>query len=189
MGKDFGEEQTMAKRKSEPVTGQSPILADLLARIDRWLSKHRKRYYKALLPGASPAECEALAKALGRPLPDELHTWLTWHDGQSEEEPGAFVESWRLMSSAEIALTWQGDDSPELARDKSNVPFLHDEQGDYVCLTLAETAVPVREVWRGQEDSSVVAASLTAWVTDFVTALEAGAYKEDRERGGFHRAS
>jgi hypothetical protein len=69
------------------------------------------------------------------------------------------------------------------------VPFLDDYQDDYVCLDPTRPGNPVREVWRGTTEHPVAAPSLTAWVAGLLQGVEAGAYAEDPERGGFHRKS
>jgi cell wall assembly regulator SMI1 len=178
----------MGKRARKAADKGAAGLTELLERSDRWLSKHRKRYFKGLRPGASAAECAALEKALGRPLPDELRTWLNWHNGQDPDLIGAFVDSFALMSSEDIARA-----ARELQTDKEEgwqpewIPFLDDGQGDYLCLDPGPKGTPVREFWRGGEEAPIAAPSLTAWVERFVTDLEAGRYHEDPERGDFSR--
>ena len=73
-------------------------LDDLLARLDRWLSKHRRGYFKGLRPGATSKELAALEKELGRELPDELRRWLSWHNSQRGSN-GAYYEAFNLMST------------------------------------------------------------------------------------------
>ena len=47
----------------------------LLSRLDHWLNMSRERFQEALQPGATAAECDALAAALGKPLPEELRAF------------------------------------------------------------------------------------------------------------------
>src|SRR5438874_3957974 len=100
-------------------------LAALLQRIDRWLKKHRRNYYQALAPGMSDEDAQALEKALGKPTPDELRTWLRWHNGQGDEIVGSFVESFNLMSAGQIieAKKELGADPPA-GWKKAWIPFL-----------------------------------------------------------------
>lgn len=165
-----------------------PAAADkmtvLLARLDQWLNAHRERFQQALLPGATTAELDALAAELGKPLPDELRALLMWHNGQNPDVPGAFEQSWILMSTEEIAdAKKELDDHPHEGWQKNWLPFLDDDNGDYRCLDLRSPGCPVLECWRGRADHPVIAPSLTAWLESFVTALERGAYAEDPERG------
>ena len=156
----------------------------LLARLDQWLNAERERFKQALQPGATTAECDALTAELSRPLPEELRVLLMWHNGQNPDVPGAFEQSWILMSSDEIAEAKKElDDHPHDGWQKNWLPFLGDDNGDYLCLDLGSSGCPVLECWRGRADHPVVAPSLSAWLEAFVTALERGAYAEDPERG------
>jgi cell wall assembly regulator SMI1 len=184
------EEQSAAPAPAAaPPAGQeSSNLADLLARVDKWLATHRPRFHKALKPGATASECDTLAAALGGKLPGELRTWLMWHNGQDAEVMGAFEENWNLLSVQEITEAKKDlDAQPHEGWQKTWVPFLDDDNGDYLCLDTGSEKPPVRECWRGKSDHPEAAPSLTKWVADFLAALEKGSYTEDPERGSFHR--
>ncbi len=156
----------------------------LLARLDQWLNTHRERFQQALQPGATAAECHALSAALGKPLPEELCALLTWHNGQNPDVPGAFERNWMLMSTDDIAEAKKElDAQPHEGWHKNWIPFLDDDNGNYLCLDLGSPGSPVRECWRGRADHPVAAPSLTAWLETFVGALERGEYAEDPERG------
>lgn len=156
----------------------------LLARLDQWLNDQRERFQQALQPGATAAQCDALAAEAGKPLPEELRALLMWHNGQNPDVPGAFEENWVLMSTEEIAdAKKELDEHPHEGWQKNWLPFLDDDNGDYRCLDLGSPGCPVLECWRGRADHPVVAPSLSAWLESFVTALEHGAYAEDPERG------
>jgi cell wall assembly regulator SMI1 len=165
-------------------------LAVLLARLDRWLAAHRQRYHRGLLPGATAQELSGLQHALGRPVPDELRTWLSWHNGQSDQVFGALEENWHPMSTADITEAKKELDAEgHKGWQRGWVPFLDDDSGNYLCLDAGQAGGPVRECWRGQAEHAVVAASLADWVQRLVTGLEQGAYAEDSERGSMHRSS
>jgi cell wall assembly regulator SMI1 len=173
---------------SSPVPRTSASDADkmmvLLARLDQWLNTERERFQQALRPGATTAECDALAADLGRPLPEELRALLMWHNGQNPDVPGAFEQNWILMSTDEIAEAKKElDDHPHEGWHSHFLPFLGDDNGDYLCLDASSPGCPVLECWRGRAGHPVVAPSLSAWLEAFVTALERGAYAEDPERG------
>jgi cell wall assembly regulator SMI1 len=156
----------------------------LLARLDQWVNSKRERFQQALRPGATAAECDALAAELGKPLPEELRALLMWHNGQNPDVPGAFEQNWLLMNTEEIAEAKKElDDHPHEGWQSNWLPFLDDDSGDYRCLDLGSPGCPVLECWRGRTDHPVVAPSLAAWLDSFVTALERGAYAEDPERG------
>jgi len=162
-------------------------LPELLARVDQWLAKRRRRFAKALRPGATPAEIAALQSDLGHALPDELRVWLAWHNGQDPDVFGAFESNWSLLSTKQIA-----DVKKELDAQASPnwnaawIPFLCDD-GNSVCIDTRQPGFPVRECWPSTSQHAIVAPSLTAWVTDFLAALERGEYVEDPERGTFYR--
>jgi cell wall assembly regulator SMI1 len=164
-------------------------LPSLLARLDRWLSQHRKRYHDGLRPGAGPERLEHLERELGRPLPDELRAWLGWHDGQSDELIGALVETWTPLSAEQIAQQWREQQQEKPPGWKAEwIPLLDDTQGDLVVLDPTQPGHPLREVWSGRDDHPVTAPSLLAWLADFVRDVEAGRYREDTERGEFRKA-
>jgi cell wall assembly regulator SMI1 len=156
----------------------------LLDRLERWLKKHRRRFVKGLNPGATPEEL----KALGDKAPPELRELLAWRNGQDSGFVGKFEQDWLLMSCEQIveAKRYLEEDAA-LGWKKEWVPFLDDDQGDYVCLDTAKSPAPVREFWMGQPELPPVASALAEWLEKIVTALEAGEYEEDPERGTFYR--
>ncbi len=173
--------------------GQAPAssgrCAEVLSRLERWISRHRRRYHEGLLLGASAAELDALQADLRLPLPAELRALLAWHNGQSDDFVGNLEQNWNLMSAERIR-----DAKKELDADARRtgwqaawVPFLDDDSGDYLCLDTTQPGTPVREFWQGRTEHAVVAPSLTAWLEDFVATVERGGYVQDSERGSFSR--
>jgi cell wall assembly regulator SMI1 len=159
-----------------------------LTRLDHWLKTHRHRYHHGLLPGATPAELDALQAALGRPLPEELRTWLTWHNGQDPDVPGGLEENWIPMGTTDIAeVKKELDAEAHAGWHKEWIPFLDNDNDSFLCLDPTQPGCAVRECWKGKEDHPVAAPSLAAWVEHVVTGLEQGKYTEDPERGSMHR--
>lgn len=174
-------------RKSAPALQGDKVL-DALRRIDAWLAKHRKRFHAGLLPGTSDADLAALAAALSKPLPEKLRTLLNWHNGQDADVYGGFERSFSLMSAQQIAETFKAlEAEPRNGWKPGLIPFLDDDQDDYVCLDTTQPAMSVVECWRGQTAPIAAAPSLTAWLESFATAIEKGEYLEDPERGSFQR--
>jgi len=167
---------------------QSRKRANALSRLEAWLKRHRPRYYRALLPRATAAVLDALPTRLGIPLPADLRRLLAWHNGQRADFPGKFEQDWRLMSAEEIvaAKSEMDSDGPD-GWDPTWIPFLDDDAGDYLFLDSREPNGPVRAFWLGQRQQPIVSPSLSAWLEDFVAALERGEYVEDPERGTFMR--
>jgi cell wall assembly regulator SMI1 len=185
------QEQEVSGHSGRQGAGSAPPagnLAQALNRLDDWLKKHRARYSKALLPPATAEQLKALQDVLGQALPPELHAWLAWHNGQNPDVPGALEENWRPMSTTDIAQAKRELDAEgHPGWDRSWIPFLDDDNDDYLCLDPGQPGCPVRECWRGKAEHGVVAPSLAAWVGQFLSGLEQGKYVEDPERGGFHR--
>jgi cell wall assembly regulator SMI1 len=157
-----------------------------LIRLDRWLARHRQRYRAGMLPGASPGDLDDLQKKINFSLPDDLRTWLGWHNGQEPDLVGHFLENWDLMSSAEIAEVKQALDADRDSKtgwQKAWIPFLDDDQGDYIVLDTSRTPPVVRAFVPGAAKHPELASSLQAWLDQYVRALEQGDYVEDTERG------
>jgi cell wall assembly regulator SMI1 len=180
--------------EATPASAQGDDLRGLLDRLERWLAKHRPRFLASLRPGANEVELHQLEAQLKLPVPAELRTLLAWHDGQGDEPAGRFEENWLLMSTDGILAAKPDLDAAAVGNGKGTgwrpewIPVLDDDSGDYLCLDTAQPGAPVRGFWLGKDEHSAVAPSLTAWVKDFVTAVEAGQYHEDPERGTFLRS-
>ncbi|MFM7150706.1 MAG: SMI1/KNR4 family protein, partial [Gemmataceae bacterium] len=165
-------------------------LAGVLRRLDVWLAKNRPGFHQALLPGASPAELDALRTVLGGNLSEDLSTLLSWHNGQGDDFSGCFYESFNLMNTAQIAASWQ-DRHARGDKDWNSawIPFLDDYQDDLLVVDPTTNKCGVREVWRGRTDHPIIADSLASWLEGFVKDVEAQRFVEDPERGEFMRVS
>ena len=173
---------------SKPPVSETPLLRGLLARLEAWLAKNRKRFLAGLQPPASDADLSALEAALKKPLPDALRTLLSWRNGQGEDVVGYFEDRWVLMRSAMIAEAKPGldADAKETGWQPAWIPFLDDDQGDYLCLDTSQSPPLVRMFMLGElgeKQHAIVAPSLSAWLTTFVENLGKGRYVEDPERG------
>jgi cell wall assembly regulator SMI1 len=192
-GKSAEETPQPAAAPGQPPAQESSHSSDLhalLGRLDHWLADHRHRYHEGLLAPARPEDLSALEQNLGRPVSDDLRTWLTWHNGQNDQAFGALEENWHPMSATEIAeVKKELDGEGHPGWQRSWVPFLDDDAGNYLCLDTGQAGEPVRACWRGKANHEVVAPSLTDWVRRLVTGLEQGAYTEDPERGSMHRSA
>ncbi len=174
---------------SGPAAG--PDMKQILGRLEPWLAKHRRHFLEALLPGAAPADLDALQNRLGIPLPASLRALLAWHNGQSTDSIARFEQDWSLMSAEQIAAAKQALDGsggdPAQGWQPAWIPFLDNDAGDYLCLDAGQPGAPVRAFWLGKAEHPVVAPSLEAWLNDVVAAMERGEYHEDPERGSFLR--
>ena len=173
---------------SAPAAPSAGGVQALLGRLEKWLHQHRRRYLEGLLPGAGAEELNATQAALGVPLPQDLRTLLSWHNGQSGEFIGHLENNWDLMSAGRIVeakRAMDGGDRAQSGWQPAWVPFLEDDAGNYLILDTSQPAAPVRECWQGNPDHSVAAPSLAAWLEQFVGGVEQGRYHEDPERGTF----
>jgi cell wall assembly regulator SMI1 len=168
----------------KPATG----LSAALARFDAWLKAHRPAFFATLKKGAADADIHKLAKQLGRPVPEELATWLCWHDGQDADVPAALVGAFTLIDHEEAADAYRdrtaGMEGPWNA---GWLPFLDDFNGSLICLDTTRPGVPVIEVWRGRDSANDAAPSLEVWVQTLLADFETGKYVEDAERGHYHK--
>jgi cell wall assembly regulator SMI1 len=173
------------------VTSDNSELAGLLAELDTWLEEHRPGFHEGLARGASARDLEKLAEVLGGPVPADLQTWLRWHNGQGDGEMGSLVGAFNLLSAAEIAeiLREHKENPGDTPWRIGWIPLLDDFQGDTVCLDSSHDDLPVLEIWSGQDEPTRTAASLTAWVRQFLTDCRAGKYIEEPERGEFLKRS
>jgi cell wall assembly regulator SMI1 len=166
-------------------------LADVLPRLDAWLVRHRPTYHAALNLGATAEELAALERSLGQPLPEELRTWLGWHNGQKEGFHGAFVESFYLLGTERIASLARSIREEDAVAGWNNawIPLLASDQEDLIVLDTAGPGRPLREVWQGNDAHDVTAKSLADWAENLLKDFEANRYVEDPERGELMRVN
>jgi cell wall assembly regulator SMI1 len=190
--------ETLRKGAPPKPAGETPAVSGydrtraLLRRLEHWLAENRRHYLKGLRPGASPADLEALQTDIDTPLPEDLQALLGWHNGQCDDNLARFEQDWLLMGTGEIVAAKKVLDAgagltPGQGWQRAWIPFLDNDQGDYVCLDTSQAGAPVREYWQDRTDHPVVAPSLADWLEDVVNAIERGGYHEDPERGSFLR--
>jgi cell wall assembly regulator SMI1 len=162
----------------------------VLARLESWLGKHRPHFLHDLRAAATVAELDELQAKIGIALPAGLRTLLHWHNGQREDSTGSLVERWRLMGSGEIVAA-RGElnprTNPASGWNAAWIPFLEDDDGDYMFLDTSRPEPTVHEFWLGKPEHPAVAGSLSERLESFVAAVERGEYVEDPERGDFLR--
>src|ERR1041385_5346543 len=74
-----------------------------LARIDAWLKENAPRALADLRPPATPDALAALERGLGFPVPAELRTWLSTHDGQPADSLLGMLDGWIFLGAEQIA--------------------------------------------------------------------------------------
>jgi cell wall assembly regulator SMI1 len=179
----------MSASKPSP---QPVRVSEMLARLETWLLRHRPRYHQALRPPATKEELDQAQATLGLTLPTYLRALLTWHDGQEGAFVGCFVERWKLLSIRAILDAKKELDEASRIHQLQGwriewIPFLGDDEGNFVVVDTTATPPAVREFWEDCDTHPVVAQSLGDWIAEFMTAVEHGEYTEDPERGEFLR--
>ncbi|MET7772406.1 SMI1/KNR4 family protein [Nocardia sp. NPDC005366] len=162
----------------------------LLARLDQWLAANRTAYHSGLMPGASEANIDEVARRVSGELPPLLRELLTWRNGQSADYEGVLKSPWSLMSTKDIASTmdemaWlvENDDFADFW-GTDWVPFLGSICGDHMCIDLqaAFGGEPGQIVYYSSEGVRHIAyPSLEAWLETFVVALETGMFGDSGE--------
>ncbi|MFE3443075.1 SMI1/KNR4 family protein [Nocardia sp. NPDC059180] len=167
-------------------------MSPFLARLDRWLAVNRPAYHAGLMPGASEADIDELARDVGGDLPPLLRELFTWHNGQNGDNDGCLESLWFLMSTEDIAaamedMVWVKETQgfEDLWWGAGWVPFLANIYGDYVCVDLqgAFDGKPGQLIeFRSKAESrNILYPSLEAWLETFVIALETGMFEEAGE--------
>lgn len=163
---------------------EPPPMAELVARLDVWLARHRPSYHTRLLPGLSNREWAVFAGHLGVTLSDSIRILYQWRNGQSNEHSESFYGNRNWMSSEQIASTKElmdgmiGFDFEAGWWERAWVPFLHNGAGSYLCVDTVGTdggkPGQLVEFWNRDADRPVVSRSLEHWLNHLVTSLECG---------------
>jgi cell wall assembly regulator SMI1 len=172
------------------LSGPPPSMAELVSRLDAWLSRHRPEYYARLLPGLTDAEWADFEAALSLKLPDGFRVLYQWRNGQPEDYFKSFRGNQTWMSVAEIRDTKQvldemiGYDFEPGWWDANWVPFLHNGGGSYLCVEVADKdggrPGQLVESWKADPDRPVVSPSVEHWLHDFVNSLDRDHWEETR---------
>ena len=182
-------------------------------RIEHWLSANAPEILSSLNDPATPEALWKLADAVGQSLPEEMSTVYRVHDGQDDESgaggllPNGYdygdmahglAELERFISDHEMMtkLIEMGDFSdiqkqpnPAIKTAPWNklwIPIANDGGGDYHCIDLD----PGSDGMRGQvitvgesETQTVVASSLSDWLSQIADEMEAGQLKVNEDYG------
>jgi cell wall assembly regulator SMI1 len=190
---------------------------DSWRRVEAWLAEHARFVLDTLNPGATAEAIRALEAALRvGPLPDDfVRSWRA-HDGQDWDTGLPLIAGWlgsySLLSSDQIESRYDSASvllSEEFAALRGAprgpvrpdwwnprwVPVAGNGCGDLICLDLdpppGGAVGQVIEFLHADQDRTVLAPSLGAWLEGFAAGLEAGEYRVldaagDRDRGLFH---
>lgn len=174
-------------------------------RFEAWLRAHAPQLMGELNPGATEAELQQLAVTLGAELPADFIAFYHIHNGQ-RDEAGGLLNGEELLSVPRMLAEWtiwhdllQGGDfegatsTPDagVRADWWNplwLPLTYDGAGNHCCLDLSPapggTRGQVIRMWHDDAERTLLAPSFTEWITQYVTALEAGKYAFSEDYDG-----
>jgi cell wall assembly regulator SMI1 len=167
---------------------EPPSMAELVARLDVWLARHRPNYYAQLLPGLSSQEWTVFAERLGVNLPDGFRVLYQWRNGRWDSPAASFRGNRYWMPAEEIVSTKElmdsmiGSDFKPGWWERAWVPFLHNGAGSHLCIDTVGTdgGVPGQlvEFWNRDFDRPFASPSVEHWLNGFVTSLERDRWEE-----------
>lgn len=174
--------------------------------IEQWLAKNSPAALASLRPGASAEDINALAPALGAPLPDELRELLSIHDGQEMAAMCGLLDGWIFLPASTIVkvhgimgdLLRKGDFATNVATNRDGavkavwwsplwIPFLEGPGGDLLCFDMdpAEkgNAGQIITFWKSDGRRRARSKALAPVLEEFADDLDSGAY-DVRSGGG-----
>jgi cell wall assembly regulator SMI1 len=171
-------------------------VTDFLKRLEKWLAQHALSCYRSLLPGATPRELKAAAKALALQLPDALQDLYRWRNGQGPRSRPLFADAHARYTFLTLQQVQEAqanlneilkelEDVGASGRDtwwhRAWVPFL-DADGDHLCVdslgTLGGGAGQVLSFFHDDSSRVIDHPSLRHWLETFVVSLEANLWQE-----------
>ena len=172
-------------------------LGQLLQRLDAFFVEQGAPVADALRPGLGPAELDAAEAELGFSLPHEVRDWYAWHDGVEETDAGGVrLPNLTLLSSMRDALdARQTFLNPGPLVDAYQVyqptwlPITQFEAETLVvdcagAATGRQASAPVYVIDYADEWEQVMP-SITAMVQLWITAIDEGYWRYDRDRGSW----
>jgi cell wall assembly regulator SMI1 len=165
--------------------GSIPMVEQLIARMDRWLSANRPDYYALLQPGVSDAELDMFESKFAVKLPEAFRQLYRWRNGQDAASCHAIQDNRSFCALEDVAETKAMFDGM-IGMDFENprywrrawIPFLHNGGGSYLCLDLAAEeggeSGQLIAFWKQDQDRPVEFASMEAWLQALVASMEDG---------------
>ncbi len=166
-------------------------------RFETWLAANAPQLTGALNPGATDAELRELATTIGAELPADFISFYRIHNGQQSERSG-LLDGEVLLSVPEMLAEWtiwndllkNGDFEGATSTPDHGVradwwnplwlPLTYDGAGNNYCLDLSPalggTRGQIIRMWHDDSERTLLAASFSEWITQYVTDLEAGKY-------------
>jgi cell wall assembly regulator SMI1 len=160
----------------------TPPIAEVVRRLDAWLSCHRPEYYQNLRQGLTDAQWAEFQSRLGVSLPTAFRELYQWRDGQHNDSL-AFHMNQDWMCSEDIIRikhlmdSMIGYDFEPGYWEAAWVPFLHNGGGSHLCVDVSRGGQLV-EFWKADHDRPIASPSLEHWLNVFVTSLERDRWEE-----------
>lgn len=184
----------------------------LAQRLQAAIAKNQKHHPEAVLQlnaGADDSELAALEAMVGAPLPDGFKAIYRDHNGQRSDSAALFNgEVWLdLGQMAQVWTVWKDLYDSQMFSDEHGqdqgsapdsaaiqalwwsplwLPFSHDGAGNHLCVDLSPTAEgtygQVIQVWHGDAERSLQAASFEQWLEPYVEGMEESDFVYDASR-------
>jgi cell wall assembly regulator SMI1 len=173
-----------------PAHPPEATMAELLERLDRWLSAHRPVYYAHLQPGAPDDRIKEVEEPFRVPLPVALKALYRWKNGQTPANRASLQYNRMFLDLDGVGEAHEVNTEMLLSGDFSKpnwwsarwFPFLDNGAGDLVCVDLEGTFTgkvgQVLEFNHDWEARTILFPSLDAWLAAFVVSLEHGMWEE-----------
>lgn len=166
-------------------------------RFETWLAANAPQLLPELNQGATTAELHQLAAAIEAELPTDFLAFYRIHNGQ-RGEAGGLLNGEELLSVPRMLAEWTiwndllkgGDFEGAISTPDAGVradwwnprwlPLTYDGAGNHCCLDLAPapggTHGQIIRMWHDSDERTLLVSSFAEWLTQYVTALEAGEY-------------
>jgi cell wall assembly regulator SMI1 len=172
------------------------MVADLIARLDRWIAANRAEYYAQLQPGVTDDALDALERRFELTLPEAFRSLYKWRNGQRRECLDSFQYNRMFLPLEGVAaakefldeIEWQdwcdpGKD-PKRLWQRDWVPFTDDGTGNHLCVDcVGEGGGPVGQLISTRrspcERPMVTHRTMIEWLTELVESMEAGTVEID----------
>lgn len=180
-------------------------MQSIWTRFEIWLAANAPQLLSELNAGATTAELHHLAAAIKAELPTDFLAFYHIHNGQ-RGKAGGLLNGEELLSVPRMLAEWtiwndlldSGDFEGAASAPDAGVradwwnpgwlPLTYDGAGNHCCLDLSPapggTRGQIIRMWHDSDERPLLAPSFADWLTQYVTALEAGDYVFSEEYGG-----
>lgn len=166
-------------------------------RIAAWCETYAPEVLAGLNPGATEEQLRAAEAKLGVTFPEEMRQLYAIHDGQRDDGFG-LLPAGDWLSLDDIFDQWnvweelrRGGEFDDITSEPDAgvsdawwnagwIPITHDGGGNHYCVDLAPaeggTVGQIIAMWHDEESRSVIATSLTEWLTQIADGMASGQY-------------